>query len=118
MTVSGTGHSKCPGKSMGTEETPGNLPVPSTLPPVSHHLQLRAIASSGLPRKDKAETVSPLMWYFGQLHISVLSEGHGPVCHILAGDTLGMALVFNTKATLIARDIPTSPEGSEVLCNY
>lgn len=33
------------------------------------------------------------MWYFGWLHISVISEGHCPICHILAGEALGLALV-------------------------
>lgn len=101
MSVSGTSHNKCPGKSMGTEQAPGNLPARHTLPPVSHHLQLRAIASSGLPRKDKAEIASPtgvVLWPVPHL-CYIRRTSHcvpkDPICRILAGEALGLALVLS-----------------------
>lgn len=92
MSISGTGHSKCPGKSMGTEQTPWNLPAPHTIPSVCHH-QLRALPLQGCPEKTKQRLFHQLMWYFGWLHISVMSEGHSPICRIPAGEALGLALV-------------------------
>lgn len=89
MTVSGTGHSKCSGRSLGTEETPGNLvplpPSPQSLPTSSSG----PLPPQGCPEKTKQRLFHQLMWSFGQLHISVLSKGHS---HILAGEALGMAL--------------------------
>lgn len=68
---------------------------PSYHPPSLSPPPAQDIASSGLPREDKAEIVSPtdVVLWLAPHHISVMFEGHSPVCRIPAGEALGLALV-------------------------
>lgn len=68
-------------ESLPLTPSPQSLTTSGSLPP------------QGCPEKTKQRLFHQPMWYFGCLHISVISEGHSPVCHILAGEVLGLALV-------------------------
>lgn len=117
MSVSGTGHSKCPGKSMGTEQAPWNLPAPHTILPVSPHLQLRALPPQGCPEKTKQRLFHQLMWYFGWLHISVyVWRTQSCLSHPCRGSPgIGSSLFSTQKPSWLKE---TSPEGFKALCNY
>lgn len=97
MSISGTSHSKCPGKSIGTEQAHRKPSCPSYCPSNLSPPPAQGIAPSGSNRaaqkKTKQRLFNQLIWYFGWLHSSVVSKGHSPVCHIAAGETLGLALV-------------------------
>lgn len=88
--------------------------APSTLPPVSPHLQLRAIASSGLPRKDKAEIVPPtdvVLW--PAPHLCSIQKTQS---HLGRGSPGNGCSLFPTQKPPWLQE--TSPEGFKALCNY
>lgn len=71
--------------------------IPSPCPRHLSPPPAQGIASSGsntaAQKKTKQRLFHQLIWYFGWLHVSVMSEGHSPVCHIPAGEALGLTPV-------------------------
>lgn len=68
-------------ESLPSTPSPQSLTTSGPLPP------------QGCPGKTKQRLFHQPMRYFGWLHTSVISEGHCPICHILVGEALGLALV-------------------------
>lgn len=97
-----------------------NLPAPHTVPPTSRHLQLRALplqAVTGLPRKDKAEVVSPtdlVLWLAP--HFCSVQRTQSCLSHPCRGSPgFGPSLFSTQKPSWLQK---TSPEGFKVLSNY
>lgn len=116
----GTGHANVQGKVQEQSKHIWNLPAPHTVPPTSRHLQLRALplqAVTGLPRKDKAEVVSPadlVLWLAP--HFCYVQRTQSCLSHPCRGSPgFGPSLFSTQKPSWLQK---TSPEGFKVLSNY